>query len=354
MYTHKGVGIPMSSISAYIEEVSNLPNRSVTLGPVEEEFLIFFAENSYLSAYQVRSLHNSPQNLWIYKRIRKHEPKPMAYKNVHNRIKRFYELKLIEKEEKESEHGAIYYRLSTGGIYYLIHNKNLEFINLLKKVLHNHSNNIIFKIFLDPYINRDTLLQIQSTSRISRVCSYLHGCCEATERAIESINRSSIGHLAEQVFMWYDVPGVDNHRLIDFLKQKFDVDWLEKAEIIKSDDHNAIRISRGSKSIMIKLDDKKDKAILTINRKNKYEFTFLPRTYGVLYRGQSIKEFEANSLPLSIKSLVANLVFALALEGFAIESDIKALAQDKKFMGLLNDNKQKLDQSYQKLLEVSL
>ena len=105
---------------------------------------------------------------------------------------------------------------------------------------------------------------------------------------------------------------------------------------------------------MFKLNDEKDKAILTINRKNKYEFTFLPRTSEVLHRGQPIKEFEANSLPLSIKSLVANLVFALALEGFAIESDIKALAQDKKFMRLLSDNKQKFDDSYQKLVEVSL
>jgi len=93
---------------------------------------------------------------------------------------------------------------------------------------------------------------------------------------------------------------------------------------------------------------------LTINRKKEYEFTFLPRTYEVLYRGQPVKEFEASSLPLSIKSLVANLVLALALEGFAIESDIKALALDKKLVRLLSDNKQKFDDSYQKLLEVSL
>jgi hypothetical protein len=278
----------------------------------------------------------------------------MIYKNVHNRIKRFYELKLIEKEEKESKHGAIYYRLSTGGIYYLIHNMSREFFGLLKNVLQNHSDSIIFKIFLDPYMERDTILQIKSTSRISRICYYLYQCCEATERAIESINRSSIGHLAKQVFLWQDVPGVDDHRLKNFLKQEFDVDWLEKAEIIKSDDHNTIKISCISKSLTIKLNDEKDKAILIINRKKEYEFTFLSQTYEVLYRGQPIKEFEANSLPLSIKSLVANLVFALALEGFAIESDIKALAQDKKFMGLLNDNKQKFDDSYQKLLEVSL
>ena len=111
--------------------------------------------------------------------------------------------------------------------------------------------------------------------------------------------------------------------------------------------------SSGSKSISIGLNDKKDKAILTINRKNVYEFTFSP-SLEVLYRVQPIKEYVENSFPANIKSLVATLVFALALEGFAIESDMKALAQDKKFMRLLKDNKQNFDNSYQKLVEVSL
>jgi hypothetical protein len=343
----------MSSTLNYIEEISNLPNRNVVLGPVEEEFLKYFVENSHLSAYQVRSLHNSRQKLWIYKLTQKQQPNPMDYKNVHKRVKRLYELNLIEKEGKQSERGAIYYRLSTGGIYYLIHNKSREFITLLKNVLQNHSDNIIFKIFLDPYIKRDTLLQIESTSRISKICSYLHECCEATERTLESINKNRIGYVVEQVFLWQDVPGVDNHRLIDFLKREFNVNWLVNPEIIKFSDGKTIKISHGSKSILIKLKDNEDKAILTINRKNVYEFTFSP-WLEVLYRGQPIKEFEANSLLLSIKSLVANLVLALALEVFAIESDIKVLARDKKFMGLVSDNKQKLDDSYQKLVEVSL
>ena len=292
------------------------------------------------------------KKLWIDIRTHKKERKPMFYKNVHIRVKRLYELKLIEKKEKESERGAIYYGLSTGGIYYLIHNMSHEFIIILKNVLQNHRDSIIFKIFLDPYIKRDTLLQIKSTSRISRICSYLHECCEATERAIESINRSSNGYFKEQVFLWQDVPGDDAWRLKDFLNRKFNVNWLENAEIRKADE-NTIKISHGSKSISIKLNDKKDKAILTINRKNVYEFTF-SRSLEVLYRGQSVKEFEVNSFPLTIKSLVSNLVLALVLEGFAIESDMKALAQDKKFMRLLFDNKQKFDDSYQKLLEVSL
>ena len=343
----------MSSISNYIEEISSFPDRNIALGLVEDEFLEYFAQNPCLSAYQLWSLYNSPQKLWIFKRIHKKERRPMIYKNVHKRVKRLYELNLIEKEEKESERGAIYYRLSTGGIYYLIYKKSLKFITILKNVLQNHSDNIIFKIFLDPYLKRDTIIQIESTSRKSQICSYLHGCCEATETALESINRNSSGHIVEQVFLWQDVPGVDSHSLIDFLKRAFNVNWLENPEIRKSDDGNTIRISSGSKSISIGLNDKKDKAILTINRKNVYEFTFSP-SLEVLYRVQPIKEYVENSFPANIKSLAATLVFALALEGFAIESDMKALAQDKKFMRLLKDNKQNFDNSYQKLVEVSL
>ena len=48
----------------------------------------------------------------------------MRYKNVHKRVKRLHELKLIEiTKRKNPTHGAIYYRLSTGGIYYLIQNQ---------------------------------------------------------------------------------------------------------------------------------------------------------------------------------------------------------------------------------------
>jgi hypothetical protein len=338
---------------SFINEISGFHNRNIDLGPVEDEFLKYFAQNPCLSAYQLWGLHNSPPNLWRYKLVHKKERKPTIYKNVNKRVRRLHNLKLIEITKRDPTHGAIYYTLTTGGIYYLIHNKSREFIDLLKKVLQNHSDNIIFKIFLDPYIKRDSILQIKSTSRISRICSYLHDCCEATERALESINRSLNDYFKEQVFLWQDVPGVDNHRLIDFLKREFDVNWLENSEITKFPDGNTIKISHGSKSILIKLNDKKDKAILTINRKNVYEFTF-SRSLEVLYKGQSIKEFDVNSFPLSIKSLMANLVVALGLEGFAIESDMKVLAQDKKFMRLLSDNKQKFDDSYQKLVEVRL
>ncbi|HET7390103.1 MAG TPA: hypothetical protein VFJ51_04705 [Nitrososphaeraceae archaeon] len=78
----------------------------------------------------------------------------MVYKNVYKRVIRLRDLNLIEKVEKESRHEAIYYRLSTGGIYNLIHKQRRLFVKLLKKVLQNYEDNITFKTLLYPYLEK--------------------------------------------------------------------------------------------------------------------------------------------------------------------------------------------------------
>jgi predicted transcriptional regulator len=77
---------------------------------VQKELLLYFAENPCLSAYEIHSRYK----------------KTKYYKNVNKPVRQLHELGLIEKVQKESiqkgsKHKAIPYRLSTGGIYNLIH-----------------------------------------------------------------------------------------------------------------------------------------------------------------------------------------------------------------------------------------
>jgi len=65
------------------------------------------------------------------------------------------------------------------------------------------------------------------------------------------------------LFSWDSVPGTDNEKLRRFLKDDFDIEWVESAEIHKSDD-TTISISMNGKSAEIKMDEKKEKAILKI------------------------------------------------------------------------------------------
>ena len=66
------------------------------------------------------------------------------------------------------------------------------------------------------------------------------------------------------LFSWDSVPGADDKKLIRFLKDDFDIEWAESAEIRKSD-NTTISISTNEKSAEIKMDEKKEKAILKIS-----------------------------------------------------------------------------------------
>jgi hypothetical protein len=77
----------------------------------------------------------------------------------------------------------------------------------------------------------------------------------------------------EKGFCWGDVPGVGNKRLIRFLQEEFDFDWAENATITKSTDNMNISIRKDESFATIRLDAKKEKAILEIEDGGYYELT---------------------------------------------------------------------------------
>ena len=78
-----------------------------------------------------------------------------------------------------------------------------------------------------------------------------------------------IGHLpsffSSYRFSWGNVPGKDNGKLKNFLKDEFDIEWAENAKITKSDEGMTIHISKGKNSAEIKMDNNKKKATLKIH-----------------------------------------------------------------------------------------
>jgi uncharacterized membrane protein len=67
------------------------------------------------------------------------------------------------------------------------------------------------------------------------------------------------------LFSWDSVPGDHNEKLIRYLRNNFDISWVEKAEICKCGDSMTISISTDENSAEIKLSDTKEKAILRIS-----------------------------------------------------------------------------------------
>ena len=66
------------------------------------------------------------------------------------------------------------------------------------------------------------------------------------------------------LFGWDNVPGKDNGKLIEFLEQKYGVDWVRTAKIEKID-NNEIKISTEKNFLSLKLNNEKTKVTLTIN-----------------------------------------------------------------------------------------
>lgn len=93
------------------------------------------------------------------------------------------------------------------------------------------------------------------------------------------------------LFNWEKIPGKDNKRLIDFLKQNFSIEWIEKAKFNKNDDGKIIRITNGNKFLSLTLNDKKTNVNLQIDD-GRTDKLFVMNKYGKLkiYRKDSDKE----------------------------------------------------------------
>jgi hypothetical protein len=97
----------------------------------------------------------------------------------------------------------------------------------------------------------------------------------------------------ENWFTWNKIPGEDKGKLIEYLKQKFDIDWVETANIEKIDDDKIIRITQTfdvdrvttakteakyddnipRRFISLKIDTEKNKMELEIDDDRKMDFT---------------------------------------------------------------------------------
>jgi hypothetical protein len=68
----------------------------------------------------------------------------------------------------------------------------------------------------------------------------------------------------EHTFSWDSVPGDDDEKVKEFLRDDYNFDWAKNAEIFKSDDGKTISIIKDEDSVEIKIEEEKKKATLKI------------------------------------------------------------------------------------------
>lgn len=73
------------------------------------------------------------------------------------------------------------------------------------------------------------------------------------------------------LFNWENVPGKDDGRLVEYLEQKYGVDWVRKAKIEKID-NNEIRIATEKNFLSLRLNNENTMVTLIINKVKTDEF----------------------------------------------------------------------------------
>ncbi len=73
------------------------------------------------------------------------------------------------------------------------------------------------------------------------------------------------------LFRWGEIPGEDSVKFIEFLKQKYGIDWIKEENIKKSDD-KTIKVSNENKSLSLRLNNEKTKVDLKIDDGRTDEF----------------------------------------------------------------------------------
>ena len=74
------------------------------------------------------------------------------------------------------------------------------------------------------------------------------------------------------LFSWNKIPGNDDERFIEFLKQNFSIDWVKTAKIEKIDDDKTIKVSTEMNSLSLRLNNEKTKVNLQIDDDRTDEF----------------------------------------------------------------------------------
>jgi hypothetical protein len=148
--------------------------------------------------------------------------------------------------------------------------------DLPKKLLNNYNDNILFEFLIHPYIEYETLRMIDDSLVFDRLLSYLRDCCKALNFTVYAINHTYIqknGYVTNPLFIWENIPkeDYDTQSLRDFLKTKFQWDWINKATIRR--DNDVMEISCSQYHALIKMNENKTKAKLIVRGKQTYEFT---------------------------------------------------------------------------------
>lgn len=347
----------------YILSLYEIQKMFLDPGEAAKHLLPLIIEKKYFTTYQ------------CYKELNKQ--KKISYKNVHKRVKKLYELGILKEVSNISpiKHGAIYYKLSSFGIYFifLIHK-----VNSLKldKLIKNYPHDGLLEYFLNQFIEKRTIKQIKSYIILGYIFDFLKECCISIERLLKHLPQiekdrgystciTVIDNLINPDLEDYWFGGSKD--FIDYIKKRFKIEWLDKntSKINYNKSDNLIEIVEKNDGLILKLDIKGKKAILYDKENLLFEFEleqvgensfaineFRPRTVKEhlkeIYYFENKKYESGTNLCMKILNYADFKGGEGKLDNFLIINDLKLLSKDQSFRNMLHQIKYNFDNNYYK------
>ncbi len=286
------------------------------------------------------------------------------YKKIRRKIEDLQKLLFIEKlPDKKTKVGnfekvhSVPFRLSLCGIFYIIMNYILyrDVWYVLKYLLKNYSDNILFQYFLYPYFDKSTL---KESILYPVIIDYLKEVCPLIKYHLSGIGKVENlveGYVTTPVFTWASqkrtaVPSSSIHQenwssLKEYLDEEMGWKWIYKARIIPDYSKNVISIQSnevtGSPIIFINREEKK--TILKFNGVN-YNIFGVDESYGefrILKKFVKEKDLRSDSFKNGLLKQHVLLLTNMHIQGNNIMTNnikifSKILSTDEKFVNLTN------------------
>lgn len=319
------------------------------LGPVEIQILIEFIFNKHLSTYS------------IYKSYKRNLDRPMAYKNVHKRIKRLEQIKMIQQIDKNFDRGAIHYEISTYGLLYLLSSSSIDSLEYVLR----HKDDIIVKSLLLDYFEEKTIDSLGSfnDANTSKIFDYLYGCCSITRkiwsdiwRKINELNLYDIlpsNEIIQKYITYLDGKAVENDILKEMADYKTRFLIKLKEENRKQEDFNLIwEISSGHRYLHSNKYREPKENPSTKVEEPPFPFNYIYLELNIL---DNLLYEKIRTYALFIVTLMGQIVIDKDIGdkekleqsvNFGKDNSIFLILKDKKLMEIISEIKQEFDYGY--------
>lgn len=270
----------LNDFQRYILHIYKTKRWDIKLTKLQHQILWIFCEKEIAHAYECRNYLISKYN------------KEIAPKNVRKYILKLAEIGLIKRKmmEERTKHNAVYYTLSSFGIFYIINNSNLiahdldPFLNI-KSLFVNHPYDNIFKYFLYPIINQRLIKKIDNEEILRELIIFLRNCSNSIKKILRDLLKieKNGGYSYIVTIFPYILdssvteisPGTLPYFIL-FLQKRLNINGLDinKSKIEEIKKSEILKITSNEKVLFLKLEEKKNKAILYQENNGSKEIIF--------------------------------------------------------------------------------